>query len=61
MPSSPHTLIEPGHEVEWARLDAEKHRALAPAPQTTVGELLRRGQSNGPYWLWPTPFDVPLV
>ncbi|MBA3865822.1 MAG: hypothetical protein H0X42_05680 [Solirubrobacterales bacterium] len=44
MPSSPHTLIEPGHEVEWARLEAEKRRALMPAPQMTVGELLRRGQ-----------------
>lgn len=37
--------MEPGHEAEWARLDAEKRRALAPAPDTPIGELLRRGQN----------------
>ena len=46
MPPSPHrTLLEPGHEAEWARLGAEKRRALTPAPDTPVGELLRRGQN----------------
>lgn len=39
-----HSLLEPGHEAEWARLDAEKRRALAPLSETPVGELLRRGQ-----------------
>jgi hypothetical protein len=45
MPSSPHkTLMEPGHDGEWARLAAEKRRALTPAPDTPIGQLLRRGQ-----------------
>ncbi len=45
MPFRFNTLLEPGHEAEWARLDAEKRRALTPAPDTPVGELLHRGQS----------------
>ncbi len=40
-----HTLLEPGHEAEWSRLNAEKRRALTPQPGTPVGELLRRGQN----------------
>jgi hypothetical protein len=39
-----HTLLEPGHEAEWAALDEEKRRALTPPPDTPIGELLRRGQ-----------------
>ena len=38
------TLLEPGHEAEWAALNAEKRRALTPPPETPVAELLRRGQ-----------------
>jgi mannose/cellobiose epimerase-like protein (N-acyl-D-glucosamine 2-epimerase family) len=38
------TLFEPGHEAEWGRLNAEKREALATAPDTPIGELLRRGQ-----------------
>lgn len=38
------TLLEPGHEAEWAELNREKRRALTPPPDTPVGELLRRGQ-----------------
>ncbi|HEV3319162.1 MAG TPA: hypothetical protein VG053_05425 [Solirubrobacteraceae bacterium] len=38
------TLLEPGHEAEWAELNEEKRRALTPPPDTPVGELLRRGQ-----------------
>lgn len=38
------TLMEPGHEAEWAALNKEKRRALMPPPDTPVGELLRRGQ-----------------
>ncbi|HEY2537108.1 MAG TPA: hypothetical protein VGI24_09030 [Solirubrobacteraceae bacterium] len=38
------TLLEPGHEAEWARLGEEKRRALTPPPDTPIGELLRRGQ-----------------
>jgi mannose/cellobiose epimerase-like protein (N-acyl-D-glucosamine 2-epimerase family) len=38
------TLLEPGHEAEWRRLNAEKSRVLTPAPDTPIGELLRRGQ-----------------
>jgi hypothetical protein len=38
------TLLEPGHEAEWQRLDAEKRALLTPAPDTPIGELLRRGQ-----------------
>ena len=37
--------MEPGHEGEWARLGAEKRRALTPPPDTPIGELLRRGQN----------------
>lgn len=45
MATSPRkTLLEPGHEAEWERLNSEKRRALAPAADTPVGELLRRGQ-----------------
>jgi hypothetical protein len=45
MAERPHkTLLEPGHEAEWARLNAEKRQALTPAPDTPIGELLRRGQ-----------------
>lgn len=43
MPSH-RTLLEPGHEAEWARLNAEKRQALKPPPDTPLGELLRRGQ-----------------
>jgi hypothetical protein len=38
------TLLEPGHEAEWASLDQEKRDALRPPPDTPVAELLRRGQ-----------------
>ncbi|HEV7162278.1 MAG TPA: hypothetical protein VGN25_03400 [Solirubrobacteraceae bacterium] len=38
------TLLEPGHEAEWAALNEEKRRALTPPPGTPVGELLGRGQ-----------------
>jgi len=45
MPSSPRrTLMEPGHDAEWARLAAEKRSALTPPPDTPIGQLLRRGQ-----------------
>jgi hypothetical protein len=45
MPSTPHrTLLEPGHEADWKRLNAEKRRALTPPPETPIAELLRRGQ-----------------
>jgi hypothetical protein len=37
------TLLEAGHEAEWARLGEEKRRALAVPPDTPVAELLRRG------------------
>ena len=36
--------MKPGHEAEWAELNAEKRRALTPPPDTPIGELLRRGQ-----------------
>jgi hypothetical protein len=39
-----HTLLEPGHEAEWAVLNDEKRRALTPPSDTPIGELLRRGQ-----------------
>lgn len=38
------SLFAPGNEAEWARLGAEKQRALTPLPDTPIGELLRRGQ-----------------
>jgi hypothetical protein len=44
MASRPRTLLEPGHEAEWAQLNAEKRRLLAPPADTPIGELLRRGQ-----------------
>jgi hypothetical protein len=45
MASRPRTLLEPGHEAEWARLNAEKRKALTPPPDTPIVELLRRGQA----------------
>jgi mannose/cellobiose epimerase-like protein (N-acyl-D-glucosamine 2-epimerase family) len=44
MASRARTLLEPGHEAEWARLDAEKRAYLTPPPDTPIGELLHRGQ-----------------
>jgi hypothetical protein len=38
------TLLEPGHEAEWAELNEEKRRALTPPADTPVEELLRQGQ-----------------
>jgi mannose/cellobiose epimerase-like protein (N-acyl-D-glucosamine 2-epimerase family) len=38
MASRPRTLLEPGHEAEWARLNAEKRKALTPPPDTPIGE-----------------------
>jgi hypothetical protein len=38
------SLLTPGHDVEWAELNREKRAAMAPAPDTPIGELLRRGQ-----------------
>jgi hypothetical protein len=38
------TLLEPGHDEEWAELSREKREALTPPPDTPIGELLRRGQ-----------------
>ncbi len=45
MSARTHTLLEPGHEAEWARLNAEKRAYLTPPPDTPIGELLRRGQN----------------
>jgi hypothetical protein len=44
MTSRSRTLVEPGHEAEWSRLNAEKRHGLTPSPETPVEELLRRGQ-----------------
>jgi hypothetical protein len=44
MSDRPRTLLEPGHEAEWAELGEEKRRALTPPPDTPIDELLRRGQ-----------------
>ena len=44
MASHRRTLLEPGHDAEWARLNAEKREFLTPPPDTAIGELLRRGQ-----------------
>jgi hypothetical protein len=38
------SLLTPGHEAEWAEINREKRAAMAPAPDTPIGELLRRGQ-----------------
>lgn len=45
MASRHRTLLEPGHEAEWERLNAEKRKLLTPPPDTPIGELLRRGQA----------------
>lgn len=37
-------LVSPGNDAEWARLNAEKRKALTPPSDTPIGELLRRGQ-----------------
>jgi hypothetical protein len=44
MATSRRTLLEPGHEAEWAQLNAEKRLFLTPPPDTAPEELLRRGQ-----------------
>jgi hypothetical protein len=44
MKPSGRTLLEPGHEKEWAALNAEKRRALTPPADTPIGELLKHGQ-----------------
>lgn len=36
--------MEPGHDAEWAQLDAEKRQLLMPAADTPLEDLLRRGQ-----------------
>lgn len=46
------TLLEPGHEQEWARLNAQKRKALTPPPGTPVEELLRRGQALSAQVAW---------
>lgn len=46
------TLLEPGHEAEWAELDKEKRSALTPSADTPVGELLRRGQHLSAQAAW---------
>jgi hypothetical protein len=38
------TLLEPGHEAEWAVLNREKRHALTPPADTPVAVLLRQGQ-----------------
>ena len=37
-------LLAPGNEAEWAKINREKRAAMAPPPDTPIGELLRRGQ-----------------
>ncbi|HEY2766681.1 MAG TPA: hypothetical protein VGI76_00380 [Solirubrobacteraceae bacterium] len=44
MKPSVRTLLEPGHDDEWAALNAEKRHALTPPADTPISELLRRGQ-----------------
>lgn len=43
-PRAKKTLLEPAHDAEWAELNREKRLALTPAPDTPIGQLLRRGQ-----------------
>lgn len=44
MEPSARTLLEPGHDDAWARLNSEKRQLLTPPADTPVEELLRRGQ-----------------
>ena len=44
MSTQKRTLVAPGNEQEWERLNAEKREFLTPPPETPIGELLRRGQ-----------------
>jgi len=46
------TLLEPGHEAEWAKLNEEKRHALMPPANTPVAELLRRGQHLSAQAAW---------
>jgi len=46
------TLLKPGHEQEWARLNAQKRKALTPPPGTPVEELLRQGQALSTQAAW---------
>lgn len=52
MDRRPHTLLEPGHDAEWAALNEEKRCALTPPADTPVGELLRRGQHLSAQGAW---------
>lgn len=42
--SKKRSLLSPGNDAEWARLNSEKREALTPPADTPIGELLRRGQ-----------------
>jgi hypothetical protein len=38
-----HTLLAPGNEEAWTRINAAQRRDLTPAPGTPVETLLRQG------------------
>ncbi len=50
--ASSRTLLEPGHEEEWARLNAQKREALTPPSGTPVEDLLRQGQALSKQAAW---------
>ena len=40
-----HTLLTPGNERAWARINEEERRLAAPPPDTPVEALLRSGMA----------------
>jgi len=40
-----HTLLTPGHEATWARINDEERRAAIPPADTSVEALLRSGMA----------------
>jgi hypothetical protein len=41
--STRHTLLAPGNEQAWARINQEERRLAVPPPNTPVETLLRTG------------------
>jgi hypothetical protein len=40
-----HTLLAPGHEAQWAAINAEERRSAVPPANTPVEALLRAGMA----------------
>jgi hypothetical protein len=45
MARQPRTLLAPGNEAAWARINEEERRSLWPPADTPVATLLRQGMA----------------